>query len=168
MISCVACILLHDQTTHGTYLTLSDIYDFVRSVHLDARPNHAQNVIYPFRAFTISCVACILMHDRHTLSVIPCSVQLVARKNHARNVFISCVACILMHDQTTHGTYLTLSGIHDFVQQVARYDSKKILTGKRALGFLFSQEDYFNPAAARKSAARSIFSQGNCSRPKWP
>ena len=130
-ISCVACILMHDQTTHGTYLTLSDIYDFMRSVHLDARPNHALNAIYPFRAFTISCVACNLLHD-----------------------------------QTTHGTYLTLSGIHDFVQQVARYDSKKILTGKRALGFLFSQEDYFNPAAARKSAARSIFSQGNCSRPK--
>jgi len=45
------------------YLTLSGIHDFVRSVHLDARPNHARNVIQPFR------------------------------------------------------------GIHDFVQQVARYDS---------------------------------------------
>ena len=27
-----------------------------------------------------------------------------------------------MHDQTTHGTLFNLSGIHDFVQQVARYD----------------------------------------------
>ena len=25
------------------------------SVHLDARPNHARNVIQPFRVFTISC-----------------------------------------------------------------------------------------------------------------
>ncbi|ERH26119.1 hypothetical protein HMPREF9065_02081 [Aggregatibacter sp. oral taxon 458 str. W10330] len=32
------------------------------SVHLDARPNHARNVIYPFRAFTISYVACNLLH----------------------------------------------------------------------------------------------------------
>jgi len=29
----------------------------------------------------------------------------------------------LLHDQTTQGTLFTLSGIHDFVQQVARYDS---------------------------------------------
>jgi len=45
---------------------LSGIHDLVRSVHLDARPNHARNVIYPFRAFTISYVACILMHDQIT------------------------------------------------------------------------------------------------------
>ena len=31
------------------------IHDFVRSVHLDARPNHARNVISPFRSLTISC-----------------------------------------------------------------------------------------------------------------
>ena len=39
-----------------------------------------------------------------------------------RAFMISCVSCILMHDQTTHGTLFNLSGIHDFVQQVARYD----------------------------------------------
>ena len=51
----VACNLLHEQTTHGTLFNLSGIHDFVRSVHLDARPNHARSIIYPFRAFTISC-----------------------------------------------------------------------------------------------------------------
>ena len=55
MISCVVCNLLHEQTTHGTLFNLSDIHDFVRSVHLDARPNHARSIIYPFRTFTISC-----------------------------------------------------------------------------------------------------------------
>ena len=56
MISCVACNLLHDQITHGTlFHPFSGIHDFFRSVQLVARPNHAQNVISPFRAFTISC-----------------------------------------------------------------------------------------------------------------
>ena len=55
MISCVACNLLHDQSTHGTLFNLSGIHDFMRSVHLDARPNHARSIIYPFRTFTISC-----------------------------------------------------------------------------------------------------------------
>ena len=61
---------MHDQTTHGTLFTLSGIHDFVRSVHLDARPNHARNVIEPFRG------VCDFVR----------SVQLVARSNHARNV----------------------------------------------------------------------------------
>ena len=60
---CVACILIHDQTMHRTLFPSFVIHDFVRSVHLDAQPNHAQNVIYPFRAFML-CVACILMHDQ--------------------------------------------------------------------------------------------------------
>ncbi|ERH27383.1 hypothetical protein HMPREF9065_01440 [Aggregatibacter sp. oral taxon 458 str. W10330] len=38
----------------------------MRSVHLDARPNHIRNVIQPFSAFTISCVACNLLHDQTT------------------------------------------------------------------------------------------------------
>jgi len=38
----------------------------VRSVHLDARPNHSRNIISPFRALTISYVACILMYDQIT------------------------------------------------------------------------------------------------------
>ena len=41
----VACNLLYEQTTHETLFNLSSIHDFVRSVHLDARTNHAQNVI---------------------------------------------------------------------------------------------------------------------------
>ena len=40
-----ACNLLHEQTTHETLFNLSSIHDFVRSVQLVARPNHAQNVI---------------------------------------------------------------------------------------------------------------------------
>ena len=35
---------------------------------------------------------------------------------------ISCVACNLLHEQTTHGTLFNFLSIHDFVQQVARYD----------------------------------------------
>ena len=80
----VACNLLHE------WLTWYVIHDFARSVHLDARPNQARNELkcgdfwkyffnqriinsqarYSFRAtsctlrFMISCVACILMHDR--------------------------------------------------------------------------------------------------------
>ena len=55
----------------------------VRSVHLDARRIKPQCVIYDFM----------------------CSVHLDARPNHTRNVI------------------LTLFSIHDFVQQVALYDS---------------------------------------------
>ena len=65
-ISYVACILMHEKTTHRTLFNLSGIHDFFRSVQLVARPTHAQNVISPFRAFTISCVACILIHDQTT------------------------------------------------------------------------------------------------------
>ena len=38
---------LDAQPNHArnVYLTLSGIHDFVCSVHLDARPNHAQNAI---------------------------------------------------------------------------------------------------------------------------
>ena len=84
-----------------------------RSVQLVARPNHARNVIYPFRAFTISCNKLHATHDivNYTSKLIirtlagynkqsavkfHCtllsfhiqnrSVQLVARPNHARNV----------------------------------------------------------------------------------
>ena len=54
-ISCVACILMHDQPTHGKLFNLSGIHDFMRSVQLVARTNHARSIIYPFRTFTISC-----------------------------------------------------------------------------------------------------------------
>ena len=54
-ISCVACNLLHEQTTHGALFNLSGIHDFVRSVYLDTRPNHARSIICPFRTSTISC-----------------------------------------------------------------------------------------------------------------
>ena len=59
----------------------------MRSVQLVARRIKPQCVIYDFM----------------------CSVHLDARLNHVRNVI------------------LTLSGIHDFVQQVARYDSVPVL-----------------------------------------
>ena len=94
-ISCVACNLLHDQTTHRTLFNFSGIHDFVRSVHLDAQPNHARSMIYPFRAFMISCVACNLLHEQTTYGTLfnlsdihdfVRSVQLVARTNYTRNV----------------------------------------------------------------------------------
>ena len=129
---CVACILIHDQTMHRTLFPSFVIHDFVRSVHLDAQPNHAQNVIYPFRAFMM------------------------------------CVACILMHDQIMHRTLFTPFGHSRFRATSCTLRFKKNPSGQKRVRILFSQEDYFNPAAARKSAARSIFSQGNCSRPKWP
>ena len=59
-----------------------------------------------------------------TALYLPRSVQLVARMINLDAQFtISLVACISMHDQITHGTLFNpLSGIHNFVQQVARYD----------------------------------------------
>ena len=99
----VACILMHDRITHGTLFTT-------------------------FRAFTISCVACILMHDRLPSraflfvqqvarygSVIPyCSVQLVARPNHARNVIqpfrVFTISC-----NELHATGFT--GVHYFLKR---------------------------------------------------
>ncbi len=75
----VACILMHDRTTHGTLFTTSGIHDFVRSVQLVAR----YGSVISYR-----------------------SVHLDARPNHARNII------------------QPLSGIHDFVQQVARYGER--------------------------------------------
>jgi len=72
--------------------TLSGIHDLVRSVHLDARPNHARNVISPFQVFMISC------NKLHTTILVARIINLDAQFT------ISYVACILMHDQTTHGT----------------------------------------------------------------
>ena len=71
----------------------------LRSVHLDARLNHAQNVIHHLSGIHhfVQQVA------RYGGVILYCSVHLDARLNHARNV---------IHH---------LSGIHDFVQQVARY-----------------------------------------------
>ena len=54
---------------------------------------------------------------------LPRRVQLVARMINLDAQFtISLVASILMHDQITHGRLFPLFGIHNFVQQVARYD----------------------------------------------
>ena len=67
------------------------------SVHLDARPKHAWNVIPPFRELTISC------NELHaTRSVIPdCSVYLNARPNHAGTLFnlfrVFTISCNKLH-----------------------------------------------------------------------
>ena len=45
MISCVACNLLHEQTTHGTLFNLSGTHDFFRSMQLVARIIHVRIVI---------------------------------------------------------------------------------------------------------------------------
>ena len=71
------------------------------------------------------------MHDRHIPNVIPCSVQLVARPNHARNVIQPLsgihdfVRSVHLDARMNHSQNVIhhLSGIHDFVQQVARYGS---------------------------------------------
>ena len=59
-----------------------------------------------------------------TALYLPRSVHLVARMiNLDAQFMISLLACISMHDWTKHGTLFNpLSGIHNFVQQVARYD----------------------------------------------
>ena len=88
-----ACFFVQQVARYGSVISYC-------SVHLDARMNHTRNVIQPFREFTISC-----------------------NKLHATGALFHIVACILMHDRITHGTLFTTSGIHDFVQQVARYGS---------------------------------------------
>ena len=45
-ISCVACNLLHEQTTHGILFNLSGIHDFMRSVQLVALIIHVRIVIH--------------------------------------------------------------------------------------------------------------------------
>ena len=71
MISCVACILMHDQITHGRLFPLFGIHNFVQrvarydlwflcSVHLDARPNYARKVISPFRHSQFRATSCTL------------------------------------------------------------------------------------------------------------
>ena len=125
--SLVACILMHDRTTHGTLFTLSE-YSRFRATSCTLRstinPHTERNKVrWFFRVFF------------QTTYYPP-----------SRTLFISNVACILMHDRTTHGTLFILSEysrfratsctlrfpvscikmhatIQDFVQQVARYDS---------------------------------------------
>ena len=88
-----------------------------------------------------------MIQPRYAIHRFPRSVQLVARIIQPRYVIHdSLVACILMHDRITYGTLFNLfehsqiratsctlrstiscikmhATIHDFVQQVARYDS---------------------------------------------
>ena len=144
---------MHDKPRTERYLPLSGIHDFVRSVQLVARRNHIQNVISSFRAFTISCVACNLLHEETTYRTLLTPFGFT----------ISYVACILMHGQITHGTlfhpfgysrfrawratyctkkphterYLPLSGIHDFVRSVQlvarRNHIQNVISSFRAL-----------------------------------
>ena len=65
----VACILMHEwfhlgaewsAVVFGRVFSCNKLHVTgsiisYRSVHLDARPNHARNIIQPFRVFTISC-----------------------------------------------------------------------------------------------------------------
>ena len=119
MISCVACILMHDQTTQGTLFTLSSAHDFVRSVHLDARPNHIRNVIQPFSGIH-DFVRSVHLDARpnHTRNVIQPfssihdfvrSVHLDARPNHVRNV-IQPFSAFMISCNKLHATILLFSG----------------------------------------------------------
>ena len=145
MISLVACILMYDRINQsrnelkcGNFWRYffnqhiinrqarysfpcnklhATIYDFLRSVHLDARQNQSRNEIkcgdfwkYFFNQRIINSQA------RYSFRATSCTLRFM----------ISCVVCILMHDQTPHGTLFNpLSGIHNFMQQVARYGSIK-------------------------------------------
>ena len=92
------------------------------SVHLDARMNHARNVIQPFSDIhdfvrSVQLVArmippqCVI-HD------FGCSVHLDARPNHARSVIHDFVQQV-----ARYGEIPPRCVIDDFVQPVARYDS---------------------------------------------
>ena len=83
------------------------IHDFVHSVQLVARRIKPQCVIHDFMC-SVQLVA-RRIKPQCVIYDFMCSVHLDARLNHVRNVI------------------LTLSGIHDFVQQVARYDSMPVL-----------------------------------------
>ena len=90
-------------------------HDFVhQDARYDPRSTHARYIIYP-------------------LSGIHNFVQQVARYDARMNqpryvIHDSLVTCILMHERFNLGACLTIScnklhaTIHDFVQQVARYD----------------------------------------------
>ena len=75
-ISCVACILMHERTTHGTLFTTFRVFmiSSVACILMHERITHG-TLFTTFRAFMISCNK---LHA--TRSVIPyCSVHLDAR-----------------------------------------------------------------------------------------
>ena len=129
------------------------IYDFLGSVHLDARQNPSRNEIkcgdfwkyffnqriinrqarYSFRATscTLRFMIPVQRASRCTTKLrtegyFPFSAFTISCNELHATIYDSCVACILIHDQTPHGTLFNpLSGIHNFMQQVARYGSIK-------------------------------------------
>ena len=86
-------------------------------MHLDARPNYARNVIYPFRIFTISCNKLhATIHDQTTHGT------LFILSEYSRFRATSCTLRSTTKPRTER--YLSFPNIHDFVQQVARYDPR--------------------------------------------
>ena len=101
----VECILMHDQTMHRALFNPFWHSRFRTQRASCCTTEPCTERCLTLRAFTISYVACNLLHDR----------------NHAQNVIyhfqaftISCVACILMHDQTTRGRLFTSFGYSRF------------------------------------------------------
>ena len=120
------------------------------NLELDARSNHARHVIYPFRAFTISCNK--LHATRRIISY--CSVHLDARQNHVRNIIqpfrVFTISCNELHATRRIISYCSVHldarkissrlGMKCggfcacfFVQQVARYGDSR---DTRAIDFL--------------------------------
>ena len=116
--SLVACILMHDRTTHGTLFTLSE-YSRFRATSCTLRstinPRTERNKVrwflrvffqtthyQPSRALFISNVACNLLHYRTTQGTLfnpfP-AFPILCNKLHAT-----------MHDQITHGTWFNSFG----------------------------------------------------------
>ena len=102
VISCVACILMHDQTTQGTLFKPFGIHDFVRSV---PRMIFLTSIFIRATSCTlrgvISCVACILMHDQTTQGTlfkpfgIHDFVRSVPRMIFLTSIFIRATSCTL-------------------------------------------------------------------------
>ena len=121
----VACILMHDRTTHGTLFTLSE-YSRFRATSCTLRstinPRTVRNKVrwflreffqtthyQPSRALFISNVTCNLLHEwfnldmRFTDFLVTC-ILMHERFNPDTRFTDSLVACNLLHEWFTKGT----------------------------------------------------------------
>ena len=121
----VACISMHDRTTHGTLFTLSEYSRFRATsctLRFTTEPRTERNKAWwflreffqtthyqPSRALFISNVACNLLHEwfnldtRFTDSLVAC-ILMHERFNPDTRFTDSLVACNLLHEWFTKGT----------------------------------------------------------------
>ena len=105
---------------HFHLKSVACIHDFVRSVHLDAQPNHARNVIHDF----VQQVARYDPRSTHTRNEIKCGDFCVCFFkqhiiNHQERYSFRATSCTLRFTISCNKLHAT---IYDFVQQVVRYD----------------------------------------------